>query len=106
MRVSLEDQAKKESSAKASPAQSSGGKMAMTQQQKIKAIVAVAVIVLAAVWILYSQGVFDARSGATGGAYIDPTPEQLEQNAREIQQAEEEQTGGNARVAPRPLGSQ
>lgn len=100
MRVSLEGNSTE--SKKTSAASKSGKGAPLDSKQKIKAIVAVVVIIGAAFMIARSMGVFDSRP--KGGAAAEPTPEQLEELAK--QEAAQEPTSGNMRVAPMPLGSQ
>ena len=105
MRVSLDDggsQKRSSASAKPSAKASKGGGQGLDKAQKIKAIVASVVIVLAGVFIAYSQGLFD--SSPAGGTALEPTPEVLEQIRRQAEQ--DNVTTGGTRLAPSmPLGA-
>ena len=108
MRVSLDDSgagkksAVSEKSSGKAPKQAGGGGSGLNQAQKMKAAVAVVIIVAAAAWIGYSSGLFD--KAPTRGKAIDPTPEALEQMAKE----QNVPSTGGSRLAkpPMPLGAQ
>jgi len=114
MRVSIENSGSKGSSSSSDKRSShSGGhsdkkssrkSSTLDDKQKIKAAVAVAIIVLAAGWIAYSTGLFDG--GAPVSTAAEPTPEQLQELAKQAVQ-ENSESGGGARLNPAmPLGAQ
>lgn len=106
MRVSLEDGSSGKQGSSAAKTSAKTAKAAgapLDKKQKVKAIVAVSVIVVAGLFIAYTQGVFD--SGPQGGNALEPTPEVLDQLAK--QQEQEKQNMGGSRIAPQmPLGAQ
>ncbi|MFN7020925.1 MAG: hypothetical protein ACK4WH_06310 [Phycisphaerales bacterium] len=106
MRVSLDDggsQKRSSSPTKEKGKGAKGGGGPLDKAQKIKAIVASVVIVLAGVFIAYSQGLFD--STPAGGTALEPTPEVLEQIRKQAEQ--DNVTTGGTRLAPSmPLGAQ
>jgi hypothetical protein len=106
MRVSIDSPTPEKSSGSSGKGRSkgrqSGEKASLDQKQKIKAGVAVGVIVLAAAWIGYSAGLFSF--GPPRQVVTEPTEAELEAFNKAAAEEEKQLNPGNARVAPMPLG--
>lgn len=115
-RVSLDDMSSAESS-KSGPSRpardtSGGGKSAkagasLDPKQKIKAAVALAVIVVAGGFIVWNTGLLDSGSPQAASGPPDATAEQIQAYNEEVQRQEEQQrrSGNNTREVPMPLGA-
>lgn len=89
---------------------SSGGKSGgLDSAQKIKAGIAVGVIVLAAAFIMWNAGLFESRPRFDANATPDASPEETaafnQAQQQQQQQQQQPQSTGSTRLPPMPLGS-
>lgn len=121
-RVSLDDMSSAESSKGGSSKKSAGhgslvgdagthksrkAKGGMDPQQKIKAGIAAAIIVLAGGFIVWNTGMLSGGSGVNPNAAPDATAEQVQQYNDNVKQQEQQQqkSTGSSRLPPMPLGA-
>jgi hypothetical protein len=111
-RVSIDGASSSSASSSRDPGKSTGSASkkssgaGLDKAQKIKAAVAVGIIVLAGLFIAWNSGLFEGRPRVDANAPPDATPEETAA-FEEAQKAAEQQprSSGSTRLPPMPLGS-
>jgi hypothetical protein len=114
-RVSIDSLQSSESSSKSGRSAKSASKAkaakpdgaGLDSKQKVKAAIAVGVIILAGAFIAWNSGLFESAPKIDANAAPDATPQETQAFQESQKQAEQQQqkTTGNTRLPPMPLGS-